>query len=107
MERRSVSTTVLALMGCPIHTSYGRPRRRTNNQIFSDDDRTETSAEEYKRINKGLAMELLSSCLFTCLDSPSDVYSACAVRIPNQRTIGAEMEFAPYAFLRTVRRVGL
>ena len=53
-------------------------RRRTNNQIFSEDG-TETSAEEYKRINKGLAMELLSSCLLTCLDSPSDVYSACVL----------------------------
>ena len=53
-------------------------RRRTNNRIFSEDG-TETSAEEYKRINKGLAMELLSSCLLTCLDSPSDVHSACVL----------------------------
>ena len=71
---RAITRRVLRPLGIDVRT-----RRRTNNRIYSADGRTETSAKDYKSINKGLAMELLSSCLLTCLDSPSDVYSACVL----------------------------
>ena len=70
---RAIPRRVLSSLRIDLKT-----RRKTNNRIVSKEGK-ETSREEYSRINKGLAMELLSSCLLTCLDDPSDVLSRCVL----------------------------
>ena len=70
---RAINRRVLQVLGIDI-----KARHRESNFVYADDGtRRVLDAIEMRSINKALAMELLSACAFTCLDSPIEVRCWC------------------------------
>ena len=70
---RAITRRVLPAVGIDMAT-----RRRKKNLVYEKNGAVkELTPKEWLSINKGLAMELLSASLFSCLDHPRDVLSYC------------------------------
>ena len=70
---RAITRRVLPAVGIDMAT-----RRRKKNLVYEKNGSVkELTPKEWLSINKGLAMELLSASLFSCLDHPRDVLSYC------------------------------